>query len=141
MDTNTKFGAEACALYTVLNALNTNPTGPLAKARLGLMLFSESGNNGAYVRYGIRDMTDTNKKALTDMFKGFVQSGTGTDNSGSNQPYGKTMFEAFKYFGGYTNQAEAANKDNPGAPTSNVAFGPIAFAGGNSNNAGTYRRD
>ena len=75
----TKFGAEMCALDNVVQGLPTN-------FRIGLMMFAESGNNGAYVRFGIRDMTDTNKTALRSMMKNFVQSGTGTDNSGSNQP-------------------------------------------------------
>ncbi|HET9650534.1 MAG TPA: hypothetical protein VFP36_00010, partial [Usitatibacter sp.] len=130
----TKFGAEMCALTNVITGLPTS-------MRIGLMMFAESGNNGAYVRFGIRDMTDTNKTALKSLLNGLVSSGAGTDNSGSNQPYAKTMFEAFKYFGGYTNQAEAATTDNPGSPVSQTAFGNTAFAGGNSNNSGTFRRD
>src|SRR5690242_10021545 len=47
----TKFGAEMCALNNVIAGLNSN-------MRIGLMMFAESGNNGAYVRFGIRDMTD-----------------------------------------------------------------------------------
>jgi len=129
----TKFGAEMCALDNVISGLDQN-------MRVGLMMFTESGNNGAYVRYGIRDMTDQNKTALRNMLKNFVSSGTGTDNSGSNQPYAKTMFEAFKYLGGYTSQAHATD-GVPGNPVSNVAFGQTTFTGGNDNNTGTFRRD
>jgi len=129
----TKFGAEMCALDNVIQGLPAN-------FRLGLMMFAETGSNGAYVRFGIRDMTAQNKTALRNLLKGIVPSGSGTDNSGSNQPYAKTMFEAFKYFGGYTSQNHA-NDDVAGTPVSNVAFGNTAFAGGNSNNSGTFRRD
>jgi type IV pilus assembly protein PilY1 len=129
----TKFGAEMCALDNVIRGLPAN-------FRVGLMMFAESGNNGAYVRFGIRDMTDRNKTALRTMLQNFVSSGAGTDNSGSNQPYAKTMFEAFKYFGGYTDQ-DNATRDVAGSPISNVAFGNATFAGGNDNDSGTFRRD
>ena len=81
----------------------------------------ETGTNGAYVRFAVRNMTAQNKTALRDMLANWVANGSGTDNSGSNQPYGKTMFEAFKYFGG------GGTSRAPQGPT---GFGPVAFAGG-----------
>jgi len=134
MADNTKFAAEICALTTVIGSLGT------ANVRIGLMMFAETGTNGAYVRYGLRDMNTTNKTAFVNELKGMIASGSGTDNSGSNQPYGKTMFEAFKYFGGYTSPAHATD-GVAGTPTGAQAFGNTAFAGGNSNNSGTFRRD
>ena len=121
MAASTKFASEMCALKNVIGGLDAN-------VRVGLMMFPESGINGGYVRYAIRDMTPQNKTAFQDMVSNFVNNGVGTDNSGSNQPYGKVMFEAFKYFGGGT-----------GSPQSSTAYGPIALAGGASNNA--TRRD
>jgi type IV pilus assembly protein PilY1 len=121
--TNTKFGAEICALQKVVDALP-------AEMRLGLMLFNESGNNGGYIRFGIRDLTGANKQAYKDLLANMVSNGTGTDASGSNQPYTKALFEAFKYFGGGT-----------GTPQDSTHFGPISYQGGAANNAGTYRRD
>src|SRR5690349_5131665 len=125
MADNTKFAAEVCALTKVMAAIDQN-------VRVGLMMFAETGTNGGYVRYGIRDMNSGNKTAFSNMLLNFVQNGSGTDNSGSNQPYGKVMFEAFKYFGGggTTKLPQGANGN-----------GPIAFAGGNSNNSGSKRRD
>ena len=125
MANDTKFAAEVCALRTVLGVLPE-------RMRLGIMMFAESGTNGGYVRFAVRNMTVQNKQAMSDMLANWVQNGVGTDNSGSNQPYGKVMFEAFKYFGG-----GGTGKMPQGAQ----AFGPIAFAGGQSNNAGAYRRD
>jgi type IV pilus assembly protein PilY1 len=123
MAASTKFASEMCALKNVVGGLDQS-------VRVGLMMFAETGTNGGYVRYAIRDMTATNKQAFQDLVSNFVNNGSGTDNSGSNQPYGKVMFEAFKYFGGGT-----------GTPQDATHYGPIAFAGGNSNNSGTYRRD
>src|SRR6185369_668376 len=95
----TKFGAEVCALSTVAGVLTD-------KIRFGLMLFAEQpGNSGGYVRFAVRDMTAQNKAAFASLVNNFVDNGSGTDNSGSTQPYGKAMYEAFKYFGGYTSPA------------------------------------
>ena len=44
MNANSKFAAEACALYNVINGVDSS-------VRMGLMMFSETGNNGAYIRY------------------------------------------------------------------------------------------
>ena len=88
MAATTKFAAEVCALRTVINVLPD-------RMRLGLMMFAETGTNGGYVRFGVRNMTAQNKTAIRDMLANFVSNGSGTDNSGSNQPFGKVMFEAF----------------------------------------------
>jgi type IV pilus assembly protein PilY1 len=129
----TMFAAEMCALHKVVGGLNDS-------VRLGLMMFAETGDNGGYVRYAVRDMTAQNKTAFQDMVAQFRRQGSGTDNSGSNQPYGKVMYEAFKYFGGYTSPANA-NNNVAGAPVDRTHFGPIAFAGGNTNASGSHRRD
>jgi type IV pilus assembly protein PilY1 len=133
MADNTKFAAEVCALKTVLPLLPE-------RMRLGIMMFAESGTNGGYVRFAVRNLTGEvtattstgNKGALDRMLSNWVANGSGTDNSGANQPYGKVMFEAFKYFGG-----GGTTKLPQGA----TGYGPVAFAGGQSNNSGTYRRD
>ena len=131
MDANTKFAAEMCALYKVVATLS-------ADVRMGLMMFTESGNAGAYVRFALRDMNDTNKDALQRMLRGMISNGSGTDNAGSSQPYAKAMMEAFKYYGGYTSPAHATD-DVAGSPIDKTHFGPAAFAGGADN--GSVRRD
>ena len=131
MDATTKFAAEMCALYKVVGGLD-------ASVRMGLMMFTESGDAGAYVRFGIRDLNDTNKDAFRRMLQGFIANGSGTDNAGSSQPYAKAMMEAFKYFGGFTSPLHAT--DNvAGTPTDKTHFGMAAFAGGADN--GSVRRD
>src|SRR5689334_23359190 len=56
----TKFAAEVCALTKVMAAIDQN-------VRVGLMMFAETGTNGGYVRYGVRDMNTTNKAAFSNM--------------------------------------------------------------------------
>src|SRR5687768_10342030 len=88
----TKFDAEICALTKTINSFKKD-------IRLGLMMFAETGENGGYVRFAVRNVGEetadsiVNKKAFVDMLNGFLRSGSGTDNSGANQPYGKVMFE------------------------------------------------
>lgn len=131
--------------------------------RLGLMMFAETGTNGGYVRSAVRDMNSANRNALKCMLTGqpIVQptgytcnsaqspglnmSGSDSDNSGSNQPYAKVMFEAFKYFGGYTSPAYAYKDAQPsGAIKDATHFGPRAYAGWGTDSGsdkGSIRRD
>jgi type IV pilus assembly protein PilY1 len=156
----TKFYHEMKALGLILDKLGDckkeadgttckSPTVSIGEGlRIGLMMFSETGTNGGYVRYDLRVMNDANRNALKCMLTGtpikdksgftcnatispgLVESGTDTDNSASNSPYAKTMFEAFKYFGGYTSPAYAFKDQQPPSAVNNATnFGPIAYAG------------
>ena len=133
---NTKFCNEVSALNKAIDAIPGN-------VNVGLMMFAETGTNGGYVRFAIRQMDDTvdnSKTAFKTMLNSLVASGSNNDNSGSNQPYGKVMYEAFKYFGGYTSPANATN-GVAGSPTDATHFGTTAFAGGRSNGNGAKKRD
>jgi len=120
--TLTKFAAEMCVLKQVIAQFTSN-------VRIGLMMFAESGENGGYIRYAVRDVgpdnatSKANQDAFIAMLTNFKDQGTGTDNSGSNQPYGKVMFEAFKYFGGYTDPQHATVNNIPGVPIDRNHFG------------------
>src|SRR6185295_3222859 len=98
--------------------LNTIVGGLGSNVNIGLMLFAESGGgstpSGAYVRYALRQMTTTNKLA----FQNLVTSLDINSDKGANAPYGKALFEVFKYYGGGT-----------GSPSDSTHYGPIAFAG------------
>ena len=106
-----KFNAEIAALNAIIGGLSN-------EVNLGLMLLAESGGgdtpSGAYVRYALRQMTGTNKLA----FQNLLNSLDIVADKGANAPFGKAMFEAFKYYGGGT-----------GAPTSSTQYGRTAFAG------------
>ena len=139
--------SELRALRTVAGELND-------KINLGLMLFTPgqgSNADGGYVRFHIRQMTPTNKAGLQELIGTSTctngpNSLNGTPNcifnnfSGAEQAatadtdYGATLFEAFKYFGGYTSPAHA-HDDVAGTPIDTVAgpsathFGPVRFGG------------
>jgi len=113
--------SELRALRTVIGEL----TGSI---NVGLMLFtpgSGSNKDGAYVRYHVRQMAAANQTALQELigdgscldgsnslngtpnclFKNFDSS---TEKVGTAKTdYSAGLFEAFKYFGGYTSPANA----------------------------------
>lgn len=116
---------------------------------LGLMLFtpgSGSNKDGGYVRFGIRQMTPGNKAGLQELIGDSTcadgsNSLNGTPNclaknyDGASEKvgtaktdYSATLFEAFKYFGGYTNPANAKT-DIAGSPVSAIQYGPLRYAG------------
>ncbi len=126
------------------------------KINFGLMMFTEgSGSNaaGGYVRFHVRQMTAGNRSAFQEligadtgcldgpnslngtpncMFKNFD---TATEKTGTAKTdYSATLFEAFKYFGGYTSPAHA-HDDVAGSPVDTTPgpaathFGAVRFAG------------
>lgn len=141
--------SELRALRTVAGELND-------KINFGMMMFTEgSGSNaaGGYVRFHVRQMTDVNKKAFQELigddtcilgsknslnltpnciYKNFD---TATEKTGTSKTnYSATLFEAFKYLGGYTSPA-LAHSDTAGSPVDLVAgpaathFGGVRYAG------------
>ena len=151
--------SELRALRKVVGNLkvNTDNTGTI---NVGLMMFTPgSGQNkdGGYVRFHIREMNATNKLRLQEQLgldgctydkAANLNSLTGTPNciiGGFSVPtstggemtatadtdYSAALFEAFKYFGGFTDPANA-NVQNQDAHLSNQGpseFGPYRYAG------------
>jgi type IV pilus assembly protein PilY1 len=137
--------SELRSLRNVVAAASSN-------INLGIMMATEgtgssgAGGPGGYVRFGIRQLTATNKSALQELigdatcvastntvngtpnciFKNFD---TPTEKVGTSKTnYSAMMFEAFKYFGGYTDPAHAKT-DTAGTPVSETQFGPKRYAG------------
>lgn len=122
-----------------LRALRTVAGELTAKINFGMMMFTEgSGSNapGGYVRFHVRPMTDVNKQAFQELigadsgcidgpnslnltpnciYKNFDTAKEKTGTAKTN--YSATLFEAFKYFGGYTSPA-LAHSDTPGSEAS-----------------------
>ena len=131
--------AELAALRQITSELSGD-------VNIGLMLSTPSKIYGGYVRYHMRPMNATNVSALREL----IGDSTCVDSSNSlnntpnciyknfNAPvekvstaqmdYSAVMFEAFKYFGGYTNPANA-NTDIAGSPTDATHYGPYRYAG------------
>jgi type IV pilus assembly protein PilY1 len=99
---NIPFAAEKQALVNVVSGAGTtaNP-GLSSQFRVGLMLFPETGSpndniDGGYVRYAVRDMTDTNKTAFSSLINDLDKLG----DKGNNATFSLLMYEAYAYFAG-----------------------------------------
>lgn len=120
------FADEKSALASVFSNLAAPDASDVARFRMGLMLFTETGapnNNvgGAYVRYHIRDMNTANGNNLS----GIVTNLDVTADKSNGGQLGLTMSEAFRYLSGAT--AVSGNnkvKADPGAFTSDSIAGP-----------------
>jgi type IV pilus assembly protein PilY1 len=116
----TQAQAEINAIKTVVATLTDD-------INLGLMLVTPngSGNRGGYIRSAVKKMDATNKAALmsvlTTMYDNYKDEGVA-----ANASYGDVLFDAFKYFGGYTSPTHA-NDGVAGAPTDKTHFGPAVF--------------
>lgn len=93
---NTPFTAEKSALVSTVTGLDD-------KFNVGLMTFVETGGgndniDGSYVRYAVRQMTTTNKTALSSMVNNLDKQ----NDVSNNAVYGLTMAEAYYYFRGTT---------------------------------------
>lgn len=93
---------------------------------VGIMMYGSGNNKGSYVRFAIRKMNSTNRAALIRLLKNLDVLG---DKGSSQQDYGLTMWEAFKYFGGGS---------NTNTPQSSTFWGPIPL---NGVGTGTDTRD
>lgn len=134
-----------------LNALRRIVAATGDNVNIGLMFLASgsgaggSGNNGAYIRFHMRQMTATNKAALieligTDSCVDGTNSLNGTPNciyknfstgeqvSTATTDYSATLFEAYKYFGGYTSPANALT-NVAGSPLAADKFGATRYSG------------
>jgi len=113
--------AELLAIKNAVGTLNDS-------VNVGLMMFADnSGVNGEYIRYAMRPMTATNRANLQTLlqtiYTNFATSGTLTPVN-----YSAALFDAFKYFGGYTSPAHALD-DTAGTPLGSTTFGQQVYAG------------
>ena len=132
--------AELKALYALMNDPNIS-----TNVNMGLMMFTSGAPDGAYVRYAVRNMNPVNRAAFQEMI------GTATCAAGNNSlmgtpncilnnfsspgektnsastVYSGSIFEAFKYFGGFTDPAHA-NLDVAGTPVNSTHFGNTRYS-------------
>lgn len=112
---NVPFDNEKAALVSVVNSLNNN-------YNVGLMMFPETGGgndsiDGGYVRFAIRQMTTTNKSALSTIVNNLDKLG----DKGNNATPGLAMYEAYAYYTGITARAGygKVKRDYAGNTTNN----------------------
>ena len=115
-DCNKQGYYELKALRTVLNALPTNTLTGNIEVNLGLMMFNNSNaaRDGGYVRFDIRTMTAANKAALIAKIDEII-TGFNTETAGASVQYAAALFDAFKYFGGYTDTSNSTANQGPSA--------------------------
>lgn len=123
---------ELRALKLVLNELVCGTNGKM-RVNAGLMLFNDQGtvdSNSAISGY-IRHRIDLMEKAsahcstmLADLDTIDSKITTPDFKGPSSAEYGSALYEAFKYFGGWTNPAGAATA-TAGTPTGATGFGPV----------------
>jgi type IV pilus assembly protein PilY1 len=139
---------EVAALKLVLNNLVCQAAQPIS-VKVGLMLITP--NKGTYRQDGGTDNSGVSgiiRKAVLPLVKGgstctsllgdldtLFSNITGpTFKAASNANYGGPMFEAFKYYGGYTSPAHAT--DNvAGSPTGHTYYGNSTFVTPSSNSS------
>ena len=128
---NTAFSIEKTALINTANNLITDAF------NVGMAMFVETGSpndniDGGYIRFGVRQMTPTNKTAFTSMINALDIGG----DKGNNATYSLAMDEMYRYFGGkqaYSGFGKA-KRDYAG----NTAYNPLmAGLGGNALSSST----
>jgi len=141
-----------------LRAIKTVVGEATDKINIGLMEFGSGSPDGAYVRYHIRQMTNTNKLAFQELIGNDTGcmvgggAGTPTTNSLTGGPncilenfkanntemtnsastnYSAGLFEVFKYFGGHTKPSLARQANpNGSTPVDSTHFGTTRYSGG-----------
>lgn len=114
--------SELKAIQNVISTLGSN-------VNLGLMLLTPNGtgNVGGYIRSAVVTMTDANKSILNSKVQTIIDNfQSSSEKAASNANYGNALFDAFKYFGGFTNPAKAKT-DLGGSPVDKTHFGPAVF--------------
>ena len=117
---NTPFTNEKNALVQVVNGLNDS-------FNVGLMMMVETGSpndnvDGGYVRYHIRQMTDTNKTALASM----VGNLHILNDKGNNNTAGLALYEAYLYFAGKASNASFGKVKTDHDGTTDTLLQPLA---------------
>lgn len=127
---------EAAVLKIVLNELVCNTSTPMS-VNVGVEVFApDKGANGdtsvlpGYIRRAVLPMEPGNsscKNLITD-FDAIISSITTPAYKGAaSASYGELLFEAFKYFGGFTNPKHAYD-DVAGTPQNADHFGPHRYS-------------
>jgi type IV pilus assembly protein PilY1 len=112
---------------TELNAIKTIVAALDGTVNLGLMMLVDAGGGGragAYISFPVLPMNATNKAAFTAKLNFLLANfGTPALKSPSNAAFGEVMFEASKYFGGYTNPAHVADDVGAGGGGAGKTYG------------------
>ena len=104
---------ELKSLRKVIDSLPTTATGA-GQVNVGLMMFNNSNatRDGGYVRSAIREMSTANKAAFMAKLDSIILN-FNTETAASSVQYSAALYDAFKYFGGYTDVVHAKANSKP----------------------------
>jgi hypothetical protein len=105
--------SEVRAISTVLSAYDS--TKPYSMGMMEFVTNGSAGDNGGFIRYAIRDMSDSTNMAnfktkLTTIFNNVTSP---SEKRNSNTPYGNLMYDVYNYFAGTTNYWNQSTLPNP----------------------------
>lgn len=134
---------ELAAIKLVINELVCGvSTGNPMKVNVGLMMLkpskgaysNDSGTStsasglGGFIRRAIAPLDSSRCSAITgDLDTIYSKVTDPAWKASADANYGGAMFDAFKYYGGHTNPANAGS-GTAGSPTGHISFGPLRFA-------------
>ena len=129
-----KFTHEKSALAAVIGDLSD-------EFNVGLAMFTEtgggnSGEAGAYIRYAVRRMTDTNKTRLVNLINNLSENG----DKGNAARFSAAMMEMRRYYAGVTAYAghDKVKRDYAGNTTNNSYAADLAGNAFTSAASSTY---
>jgi len=114
--------AELRAIKTVIGTLDQS-------INVGLMMLTDNGagRSGGYIRFPVMQMTAANKTTFQNLVQYVYDNfGSPSEKVAANAAYSPVLFDAFKYFGGYTSPANVAT-GTAGTPQDALHFGPMVF--------------
>jgi Tfp pilus tip-associated adhesin PilY1 len=120
--------SEANAIKTVLSSFSST-----TKVNIGLMEFVTNGSatdNGGFVRYHIRDMSDTTNRnnfstKLTTIYNNINSP---NEKRNSRTPYGNLMYDVYNYFAGASSLWNQSSLPNPDADSAAYSSAYSRFA-------------
>lgn len=102
---------------------------------VGLMMYpiNGGGSDGGFIRQAVVPMTDANKTVFMGKLDAISTHINGTPNeaASSSRANGTILFDAYKYFGGYTSPAHAQD-GVAGTPKDSNHYGATPFASSSS---------
>lgn len=116
--------AEVAALYDVISSLTAN-----SSMNVGLMLFNNSNasRDGGYVRVAVAPLDSTQKTKLLTTLTTIIGN-FNTETAASSVQYSAVLFDAFKYFGGYSNPSYSTSL-YPATGVSNPTYSSVPVFG------------
>lgn len=132
-DCNKQGYYELKAIRTLISSLAANygDSNGNVPINVGLQMFTKTNASpaGAYIRSAVVPMTAANRTALISKLDTIIGN-FNTETASSSLQYSIALWDAFKYYGGYTNPANATADSTPaGVTTSSPSYSGVPLFG------------